>query len=227
MIVVPGRLDPPADRLLAALTARGLIPTLASEAPAGGDAEVTLTVSSGPAAFDFAAFATAFAERPCRVLVLSRLGAHPDAKTPALRRLWRLEEHVRACGLPTLTLRFGPLVGPGAPLWERLRRRPALPRGGRMWLNPVLEEDAVETLVRALADPAPWRGLFAVAGASILSLAELRDLAAAHGPGPDRGAWTPPLEELAEHGITDGGDWQARFGLGVRPLAERLAARAA
>lgn len=227
MIVVPGPLDPPAARLLAALGERGVDAPLEPRALPPGDDPVTLAVSTGPFVFDFAGLVAALAGRPFRVLLLSRLGAHPDANAPGLRRLWRLEEHVRGGGAPTLTLRFAPIVGDGAPLWNRLRSRPSLPRGGRMLLHPVHEADAVETLVRALADPAPWSGWYEVAGPEIFSLAELRDLAVARGPGADAGAWEPPLDELAEHRLAESAPWLARFGLAPEPLAARLAERAA
>ncbi len=227
MIVVPGRLDPPADRLLDALAARGLPhATTPRELPAGGG-PVTIAVSTGPFVFDFAGLVASLGGRPFRVLLLSRLGAHPDARAAGLRRLWRLEEHVRGGGAPTLTLRFAPLLGHGVPLWNRLRSRPRLPGGGRVLLNPALESDAVETLVRALADPQPWQGWYEVAGSEVWSLAELRDLAAEAGPGPDRGAWVPPLDELAEHRLAESGPWIERFGLAPVPLARALRERAA
>jgi uncharacterized protein YbjT (DUF2867 family) len=227
VIVVPGPLDPPADRLLAALAARGLPAPVSAQALPAGTGPVTLAISGGPFVFDFAGLVTSIGARPFRVLVLSRLGAHPDAKAAGLRRLWRLEEHVRGGGMPTLTLRFAPLLGPGAPLWNRLRSRPRLPGGGRQLLNPALESDAVETLVRALADPAPWHGWYEVAGPEVWSLAELRDLAAAAGPGPDAGDWVPSLAEMAEHRLAESGPWASRFGLSPAPLAASLRERAA
>lgn len=227
MIVVAGPLDPPADRLLASLASRGTDAVVEPGALPPGESPVTLAISSGPFVFDFAGLVAALAGRPFRVLLLSRLGAHPDANAQGLRRLWRLEEHVRGGGAPTLTLRFAPVVGEGLPLWNRLRSRPSLPRGGRMLLQPVHEADAVETLVRALADHAPWSGWYEVAGPEVFSLAELRDLAAAHGPGADAGVWEPTLDELAEQRLAEPAPWLARFGLAPAPLAARLAERAA
>jgi uncharacterized protein YbjT (DUF2867 family) len=227
MIVVPGPLDPPAGRLLAALAGRGLPAPLTAQALPPGCEAVTLAVSGGPFVFDFAGLVASLGSRPFRVLVLSRLGAHPDAKAPSLRRLWRLEEHVRGGGMPTLTLRFAPLLGPGAPLWNRLRSRPRLPAGGRMLLNPALEADAVETLVRALADPAPWQGWYEVAGPEVWSLTELRDLATTAGPASDAGEWAPPLAEMAEHRLAESEPWASRFGLAPAPLAASLRERAA
>jgi len=226
VIVTPGPLDPPAERLLAAVAARGVPLAATPRALPAGTEAVTLAVSTGPFVFDFAAVVAAIA-RPFRVLILSRLGAHPDARATGLRRLWRLEEHLRGGGAPTLTLRFAPLVGPGAPLWNRLRSRPRLGRDARRLLNPALEADAVETIARALDGRAAWRGWFEVAGPEVWSLGELAERAAALGPARDRGDWVPPREELAEHRLAESGPWREHFGLEPRPLAEALAERAA
>jgi len=218
VIVVPGPLDPPAPRLLAALPARGGPRAVSPAAlPAGGES-VTLALSTGPFVLDLAALAARIA-RPFRILVLSRLGAHPDARAESLRRLWRIEEHARRIGAPVLTLRFAPLLAADAPLWSRLRRRPALPRGGRAVVQPALEADAVETLLRALDGRAAWSGWYEVAGAEPRSLAELRDLADAAGPAPDRGAWEPPLAEMAEHRLAEPGPWTAWCGVAPRGVA--------
>ena len=161
-----------------------------------------------------------------RWLAVSRVGAHPDARAAALRALWELEERARASGLPVLTLRLGPLVGPRSPLWLKLATRPALPRGGRQLLNPVCEEDALETLARALAGRAAWEGWYEVAGPEVVSLAELGALAAEWPEEPGAGvgaAWEPPLAELDEHRLCEAGPWLGHFGLDVRPLAERAA----
>lgn len=162
-----------------------------------------------------------------RLLVLSRVGAHPDARARALRALWTLEERARATGLPHLTLRLGPLVGPQSPLWLMLASRPRLPRGGRQLLNPVCEEDVVETLERALAGRATWEGWYELAGPEVMTLAELAALAAEWPEDPVAGAqaaWEPALEEMAEHRLCESGPWLEHFGLAVRPLAERAGA---
>jgi uncharacterized protein YbjT (DUF2867 family) len=163
-----------------------------------------------------------------RILVLSRIGAHPDARAGALRALWSLEERARGTRLPVLTLRVAPMVGPASPLWLMLASRPRLPRGGRQLLNPVCEEDVVETVARALAAPAAegeeWAGWVEVAGPEAMSLVELAALAAEWPEDPEgdaRRAWEPPLAELAEHRLAEAGPWLERFGLAPRPLAER------
>lgn len=213
-----GPLAEPADRLLGALHERGVVLyDYPDDLPAGSE-PVTLAVSDGPFVFDFAATVRALGAHRFRVLVMSRLGAHPDARTASLQRLWRLEEHVRGGGAPTLTLRFAPLVGPDAPLWRWLRRRPALPRGGRKLVNPVHEADALETIVRALFGQAVWEGWFEVAGPETVSLAELRDLAAAS-PGPTSGVCEPTMEEIDEHRVAECEPWASHFGIAPMRLS--------
>jgi uncharacterized protein YbjT (DUF2867 family) len=226
VIVVPGPLDAPAERLVRALGARGGGLHRPGDPPPAGPDPATIIVSTGAFVFDLAAIAAGLAPRSLRLLVLSRLGAHPDARADGLKRLWRLEEHARRSGAPVLTLRLAPVVGPGTPLWDRLRSRPALPRGGRQLLNPVLERDVLETLARALDGRSAWNGWYEVAGPEVWSLAELRELAAAQGRAATAGAWEPPLEELAEHRLAESGPWCAHFGIapgrledGVRGVA--------
>lgn len=219
MIVTPGPLGAPASRLLASLAEHGHRVCEAAALAPGEDA-VTLAISDGAYVLDLAGLVRSVAPRRFRLLVLSRLGAHPDAREPSLQRLWRIEEHVRGSGAPALTLRLGPLVGGESPLWRKLRTRPRLPRGGRQLLNPVLESDALTTLVRALADPAPWSGWCEVAGPEVWSLAELREAATAAG-GPVAGAeWEPPLAELAEHRLAESEPWASRFAITPSSVAE-------
>lgn len=221
MNVVPVRLPEPARRLLAAAGARPAVPRPEVPGP------VVYPVSDATPFDELVKRAEARTDRPTHLLVLSRLGAHPDARHPALRRLWSLEEGARASGLPTLTLRFAPLVGPASPFWLRLRSRPALPRGGRQLVHPVAESDAVETLRRALAGAAAWAGWYEVAGPEAWTLAELRDLAAAAGPGSDPGAWEPALEEIAEHRLAECEPWAAQFGIAPSHVADAVRGAAA
>jgi len=219
IVVQPAPLGEPAGRLLGALVAHGHTVFARPEMLPAGDEAVTLAVSDGPFVFDFVGAVRALGSRSFRVLVLSRLGAHPDARCTSLQRLWRLEEHVRAGGAPTLTLRFAPLVGPETRLWRKLRSRPALPRAGRKLVNPVAETDAVETLLRALDGRGPWRGWYEVAGGEALTLAELRDVAV-RTPGETRGGtWEPSLAEIAEHRLAECEPWATDFGLVPTPLA--------
>ncbi len=225
MIVTPGPLEAPFDRLLAALRGLGESVLEGTDALPAGDSPVTLAVGTGAFVFDFAGLVRALGARPFRVLVLSRLGAHPDAKAATLQRLWRLEEHVRKGGAPTLTLRFSPLLGRASPLWRKLASRPSLPRGGRLLLNPVLESDALETLVRALAEERAWSGWFEVAGPQVWSLGELTELAARSGATPG-GAWEPAQDEMAEHRLAEADPWMERFAItpgSIETLVEAMA----
>jgi uncharacterized protein YbjT (DUF2867 family) len=219
ILLKPGPLAPPADRLLAGLAARGHeVVADAAHLPAA-ESTVTLAISDGSFVFDFLGLVRSLGERSFRVLMLSRLGAHPDARASTLQRLWRLEEHVRAGNAPTLTLRFAPVVGPATPLWQKLRSRPALATHGRKLLNPVAEADAVETLAAALDGRALWRGWYEVAGPDTVTLAELRDIAALTPGATAGGAWEPPLDEIAEHRLAESEPWASDFGVTPTPLA--------
>jgi len=225
MLVKSGPLGPPADRLLAAVARRGhdLFETIDAMPPCEDD--LTVAIADGPMVLDLGAMFARLAGRRLRLLVLSRLGAHPDARAASLRRLWRLEEHARGLA-PTLTLRCAPLVGPETPLWRKLRARPALPDGGRKLVNPVAEVDMIETIVRALAGRVRWNDWFEVAGPDTLSLAELRDLAARTN-GPSGGDWEPPLDEIAEHRLAETEPWASTFGITPTPLAAWTGAKVA
>jgi uncharacterized protein YbjT (DUF2867 family) len=193
-------LDPPVPRLLSAMGERP-----AGEAP-------TLVLGGGCAA---GALDHSLREAPdARLLVLSALGAHPDARAPRLKALWDLEEQARGAGRPVLTLRLAPIVGPQSPLWLRLRSRPRLPEPEHTLLNPVIESDVVETLQRALEGRAAWEGWYEVAGAEAHTLEELATLAATTPPLPaEAGAWEPPHAELREHRLAECGPWAAHFGI--------------
>ena len=217
----PPRPGSAGDRLLQALARRGHAVGGAT-APAAG---ATLFVCPAPEepAPDLRAWRAAHAQAgEPRLLLVTRLGTHPDALQPRLRECWTLEEDARRAGLPLLVLRLGPLLGPDSPLWRRLRSDPALPRGGTKLLNPVAESDVVETLERALAGRADWSGWWEVAGPGTWSLAELAPLARGAGPAlpAGSGAWEPPLAELEEHRLAEAGPWLEHFGMSVRPLEE-------
>jgi uncharacterized protein YbjT (DUF2867 family) len=214
-----GKLDPPVPRLLAELERRGH--TL-GDAPRGGEA-ATLVLGPGPAIDELALGVLLGAWRKAagaRVLVLSLVGAHPDAHAPRLRRLWALEELARAASLPVLTLRLAPLVGPTSPLWLKLRSRPRLPRDGRMLLQPVAESDVMETLERALDGRARWEGWYEVAGSEPMTLADLAGLARSSGTRAGAGAWEPPLEEMAEQRLCEAEPWCRHFAMAPRALGE-------
>jgi hypothetical protein len=222
-----GSPHPPAPRLVAALAARGH-----ALARGGGDTpreRSTLVLGPGivPNPMAIATLLGAWRKTPgARVLMLSLIGCHRDAVAPRLRDLWDLEEEARRSELPTLTLRLAPLLGPESPLWLRLRSRPRVKHAERVMIQPLMEEDAVETLDRALAGAVPWRDWYELPGPQVLSLAELIERAAASGPALPNGvgAWEPPLEEMREHRIAEAEPWSGRFGVTPRPVGERMAA---
>jgi len=170
----------------------------------------TLVVASGTAEGE--ALDALLDEGDFRILVLSALGAHPDARAPRLRRLWNLEEQVRRSSRAVLTLRLAPVVGADCPLWLRLRTRPRLGRDGEILFSPVHESDVVETLTRALDGRAPWEGWYGIAGPEVMTLSEASALAArGQRLPPGAGAWEPPLEEIREHRLPELEPWIEHF----------------
>jgi hypothetical protein len=205
-------------RLLDAVRARGLATTDA-ESPRSEDRATLLLTTP----VDWMALGVRMAPwrvaRGARIVVLSRLGAHPDAVAPGLRDLWRLEEYARVSMIPTLTLRFGPLVGAESPFWRKLASAPKLGREASTVVMPVLEEDAVQVLARALGETRPAEGWFEVTGPEARSLAEWSALAAEGGARADDAEWEPPLEELLEHRLGEADVWQERFGLAAHSVS--------
>jgi hypothetical protein len=227
MIHAFGSPHPPVPRLVAALAARGHALARGSGDPPGERSTLVLGPGIVPNPMAIATLLGAWKKTPGgRVLVLSLLGCHRDAVTPRLRDLWDLEEEARRSGLPTLTLRLAPLLGPESPLWLRLRSRPRVPHAERILIQPLVEEDAVETLDRALRGSVPWRDWYELPGPEVLSLAELLQRAAAAGPALPGGvgAWEPPIEEMREHRLAETEPWSGRFGITPRAVGERMAA---
>jgi hypothetical protein len=209
-----GAPEMPVPRLLAAMLERGH--AIQSAATGRPGEKATLLLGPGIALDGMALGVLLGAWRTApgaRVLVMSLLGAHPDARERRLKGLWQIEELARGSGMPVLTLRLAPIVGPNSPLWLHLRSRPRLPRGGRQVIQPVFEGDVVETMDRALRGDAPWEGWYEVAGEAAMSLAELAELASAAGPPMPRGAgeWEPPLDEMKEHRLSEPVQWREHF----------------
>lgn len=159
--------------------------------------------------------------RGARLLVLSRIGAHPDAKAQELRDLWQLEEYARVSLIPAVTLRFAPLVAEESPFWMRLRSRPRLREEGRSVLMPVLESDALAVLERVLRETKPSEDWFEIVGPEARSLDEWIEMAASRGvaTGEEAGAWEPPLEELTEHRLCEPQIWQDHFGMKAQSVS--------
>jgi uncharacterized protein YbjT (DUF2867 family) len=228
VIHVFGSVDPPVPRLIAKLAARGHhVSAGARGETAGDDRDSTLVLGPGPELDELALGVLLGAwrkARGARLLVLSLVGAHPDARAARLQRLWQMEERARGFALPVLTLRLAPLVGPDSPLCMKLGGRPRLPRGGRDVIQPVLESDVIETLERALDGRAKWKGWVEVAGREPLTLAELVELASARGVARGRGEWEPPLEEIAEQRLCEPEPWIRQFGITPQSVTEQAAA---
>jgi uncharacterized protein YbjT (DUF2867 family) len=219
----PPRRGSTGDRLLRALARRGHAVGDAAS-PSTGAATLFVCPAPDEPAPDLRTWRAAHAQITApRLLLVTRLGTHPDAMHPRLREGWALEESARGTGLPALVLRLGPVLGPESPLWRRLRSAPPLPSGGAKLLNPVAEADVVETLDRALSGRAEWSGWYEVTGHEVWSLAELADLAREAGPPlpPGSGGWEPPLAELEEHRLAEAGPWLEHFGMSARPLGEQ------
>jgi uncharacterized protein YbjT (DUF2867 family) len=228
--------DAPVPRLMRALAARGLAVSVGSARPAQVGAEdrvqATLVLGAGTGLdpLSLGALLAGWARAPgARVMVLGAQGTHRDATVARLRRLWDLEEAVRASSLPVLTLRLGPLLGPESPLWLRLRSRPRLAGIEHLMLQPVVEDDVVETLARAIAGRARWEGWYELVGGEVLSMRELSDLARARGARLPfgAGAWEPPLEELRVLRLAEPEPWREHFELEPRRVGGEVARWAA
>lgn len=199
--------DPPLPRLLRALVR-----------PNPAEGPETLVV--GARSFPDPAGLPAAVGGAARILVVSVLGAHPDAPTGRLRQLWVLEERARATGLPALTLRLGPIVGPASPLWLKFRARPRLPDPDLL-LQPVTEADVVETLARALDGRAAWEGWYEVVGPEILPMGEWVEIAGRTGaPARDDGAWEPPPADLGAQRLAEFQPWSDHFALPPQRVTE-------
>lgn len=185
------------------------------DGPAPAGQRVTFVLGEHASVLDLAHLVGTHGPAHCRLLVLSRLGAHPDAGVTSLQALWRLEEAARATGAETLTLRTAPIVGEGSPLWALLRTRPALPGGGRRLVDPVHEADVVATLMQALAADAWPAGehWYELAGPERFTWRELADLASAGPSSSAAPAWEPALEEIAEHRLAECEPWLTDFAI--------------
>src|SRR5690349_22288706 len=133
--MIPGldRVAPPGPRLLAA----AVVHACGLEAAEAVDPRDLLVV--GPADADARDVTPIPADdESSRILVLSWIGAHRDAREPVLSRLWDLEEAARATRRPTLVLRLAPLIGARSPLIAQLARRPRLDaRLERSLIQPI------------------------------------------------------------------------------------------
>src|SRR5206468_9787591 len=156
------------------------------------------------------------------VLVLSWIGAHPDAREALLQRLWELEEAARAAAPRVLVLRFAPVVGAGSPLVARLAESPRLEaRLGRSLVQPIHESDAIEGLAQLLSGRVEWRGWYEVCGSDALTVGELaaRSAAGAFGRPNARPAWEPSPGVLRAQGMIEWEPWAYACGVTPRRLS--------
>jgi hypothetical protein len=221
MIHAPGAAHGAMARLVPALKARGLAITDAESPDLEGGA--TLLISTPVDWMRLGVWLAPWrVARGARIVVVSRVGAHPDARAAGLRDLWRLEEYARVSLIPTLTLRLAPLVSKQSPFWTQLAANPRLGAEARQLVMPVLEEDALGALERALREERPAEEWFEVVGPDARSLEEWAAIASRGGtPGTAvAGAWEPEIEELAEHRLCEPELWQERFAVRARSVIQ-------
>ena len=221
MIHAPGVAQGAMARLVPALKARGL-EISADESPdleGGSTLLMTTPVDWMRLGVWLAPWRVA---RGARLIVVSRIGAHPDAKAASLQDLWRLEEYARVSLIPTLTFRLAPLVSKQSPFWMRLAARPKFGPEARQLVMPVLEEDAVTALERALREERPSEDWYEVVGRDARSLEEWAGIASTGAAAaPDATVpWEPEIEELAEHRLAEPEIWQERFGIRARSVID-------
>ena len=156
-----------------------------------------------------------------RWLVMSWIGAHPDAGDPLLAALWGLEEAARATGLPTLVLRLAPLISRHAPLLSLLAQRPALDaRLARALIQPVLEADVVAGIARFLTGAGLWNDWYKACGPDAISVGELAQFAQAgqFGQVAALPAWEPSPAVLRAQGLSEQDAWTRATGLAPRSV---------
>ena len=160
-----------------------------------------------------------------RWLVLSWIGAHPDARDPLLAALWAREEAARATGLPTLVLRLAPLVGPRSPLLALLKNHPKLDaRLERALVQPVIEADVVEGIAGLINGPFDQSDWYEVCGPDPLSIGEFAQLAQAGHFGALAGApgWEPSPAVLRAQGLSEGDAWARATGVAPHSILSPL-----
>lgn len=206
--------SPVVARLAAKLATRG-----------SGEARERLTWMLG-ADDDLAAVLAAGIGERDRILVVSWIGAHPDAGASVLSRLWALEERCRESGFATLTVRLGPLAGPESPLWQKLAYAKPRSRLARKPVHPVLESQVVEVIERALIGAVTWNGWQELGGPDIMTLGECAEHAR-RSAFAGEGEWEPDLEALAEQRLIEPQVWSQWSGMEPMSVSTEAATWAA
>jgi uncharacterized protein YbjT (DUF2867 family) len=110
------------------------------------------------------------AVRAKRIVLLSVLGARPDAKTRFARTRWAGEQIVRNSGIDHVILRLGVVVGPEDQFTNRfasiVRWNPLLPLvgGGRSRIQPIHVDDVATAVVYAIVQDRVTRETIDLAG---------------------------------------------------------------
>jgi len=114
-----------------------------------------------------------------RLVLVSGIGADPEARSPYIRARGRGELAVRQAFPSATIVRPGAMFGPGDALFGTLadivRLFPVVPLigGGRTRLQPVYVEDVAEAIVRMLADRGTAGQTYELAGPGVYTLREL------------------------------------------------------
>jgi NADH dehydrogenase len=114
-----------------------------------------------------------------RLVLVSGIGADPEARSPYIRARGRGELAVRQAFPSATIVRPGAMFGPGDALFGTLadivRLLPVVPLigGGRTRLQPVYVEDVAEAIVRMLADRGTAGQTYELAGPGVYTLREL------------------------------------------------------
>jgi len=114
-----------------------------------------------------------------RLVLVSGIGADPQARSPYIRSRGRGEIAVRQAFPGATIVRPGAMFGPGDALFGTLaglvRVLPVVPLigGGRTRLQPVYVEDVAQAIVRMLADRGSAGRTYELAGPGVYTLREL------------------------------------------------------
>jgi NADH dehydrogenase len=119
-----------------------------------------------------------------RFLLMSALGARPDAATEYHRTKWEAEDSLRASEMRWTIFRPSVILGEGGEFLERILLRLVRPRiapalaSGRPRFQPIGAPDLARGIVNALERPETEGCVYEVGGREVLTLAEMMRAAA-------------------------------------------------